>query len=60
MTIFLQFKGSRVSKAITKPFVCLNGDEDTWSDIATKKYDANFKAHYALLQVPNNYDISKV
>jgi len=49
MTVFLESQGSRVAKAITKLFVSLKGDKDTWSDIATKEYDANFKAYYALL-----------
>jgi len=29
MTVFLQSLGSRVAKAITKPFSVPNGDEDT-------------------------------
>jgi len=49
MTMFLQFLGSRVAKTVTKPFSVTVGDEDTWSDIATKEFDANAKAHYALL-----------
>ena len=49
-TVFLQFLGSRVVKAVTKPFSLPIGDEDTWSDIATKKFDANAKTHYVLLQ----------
>jgi len=36
------------------------GDEDTWSDIVTKEYDANSKTHYALLQAFNDDDISRV
>ena len=36
MTVFLQTLGSRVAKAVTKPFSTPLGDEDTWSDIATK------------------------
>jgi len=48
MTIFLQSLGSLVAKAVTKPFSVSVGDEDTWSDIATKKFDANVKAYYAL------------
>jgi len=47
--MFLQFLGSRVAKTVTKPFSVTVGDEDTWSDIATKEFDANAKAHYALL-----------
>jgi len=49
MIVFLQSLGSRVAKAVTKLFSVPAGDEDTWSDIATKKFDANAKAHYALL-----------
>jgi len=60
ITIFLQSLGSRVAKVVTEPFSILVGDEDTWSDIATKKFDANTKAHYALLQALNDDDIAKV
>jgi len=60
MTVFLQSIGSRVAKAVTKPFSVPVGDEDTWSNIATKKFDANAKAHYALLQVLNDNDITRV
>ena len=49
MTIFLQSLGSRVAKVVTKLFSVLDSDEDTWFEIATKKFDANVKAHYALL-----------
>ena len=45
MTVFLQSLGSLVAKAVTKPFNALLGDEDTWSDIATKEFDANARAH---------------
>ena len=48
MTVFLQSLGSWVAKAITKSFSVPIGDEDDWSDIATKEFDANTKAHYAL------------
>ena len=43
MTVFLQFLGNRVAKAVTKPFSIPASDEDTWSDIATKEFDANCK-----------------
>ena len=36
------------------------GDEDTWSNIALKKFDSKDKAHYALLQALNDDDISRV
>ena len=49
-----------MSKAVTKLFSVPIGDEDTWSDIATKEFDANAKAHYALLQVLNDDDIARV
>ena len=49
MTVFLQSLGIWVAKAVTKPFSVPDGDEDTWSEIATKEFDANAKAHYALL-----------
>ena len=41
MTVFLQSLGSRVAKAVTKLFSIPSSDEDTWSDIATKEFDAN-------------------
>ena len=45
---------------VTKPFSVPIGDEDTLFDIATKFFDANAKAHYALLQVLNDGDIARV
>ena len=60
MTVFLQSLGSRVAKAETKPFSAPLGDEDTWSNIATKEFDANARAHYALLQALNDDDIARV
>ena len=48
MTVFLQSLGIRVAKAMTKPFSVSIGDENTWSDIATKEFN-DAKAHYALL-----------
>jgi len=60
MTIFLQSLGSRVAKVVTKPFSLPYGDEDTWSEIANKEFDANAKAHYALLQALNDDDLSRV
>ena len=59
MTVFLQSLRSRVAKAVTKPFSVPAGDEDTWSDIVTKKFDVNAKAHYTLLQVLNDDDIGR-
>ena len=49
MIVFLQSLGSRVAKVVTKPFNLPDGDEDTWFEIANKKFDANAKAHDALL-----------
>ena len=60
MIVFLQFLGSRDAKKVTKPFSVPIGDEDTWSDIVTKEFDANVKAHYALLQALNDDDIARV
>ena len=59
MTVFLQSLRSRVAKSVSKSFSVPTGDEDTWSDIATKKFDANAKAHYAMLQALNDDDIGR-
>jgi len=59
-TVFLQSLGSQVAKAVIKPFSVLTGDDDTWSDIVIKEFDANAMAHYALLQALNNDDIARV
>ena len=45
---------------MTKPFKLPNGDEDTWSKITNKKFDANAKAYYVLLQALNDDDIAMV
>ena len=60
MTVFLQSLWSRVVKTVTKPFIVPIGDENTWSDITTKEFDANAKAHYVFLQALNDDDIAKV
>jgi len=60
MTVFLQSLGSRVAKAVTKPFSVPIGDEDTWFDIATKEFDANTKTHYALLKALDDDNIARV
>ena len=60
MTIFLQSLGCQDAKTVTKSFSVPAGDEDTWSDIVTKEFDANAKAHYALLQTLNDDDIAMV
>ena len=47
MTVFLQFLENWVAKLMTKPFsVPIGGDEDTQSNITTKEFDVNTKAHY--------------
>jgi len=60
MTVFLQFLGSWVAKMVTKLFSVPDNDEDTWSEIATKEFDANAKAHCVLLQALNDDDIARV
>ena len=50
MTVFLQSIGSQVAKAVSKPFNLSDDDEDTWFEIVNKEFDANAKAHYALLK----------
>ena len=60
MIVFLQSLGSRVAKTVIKPFSVPISDEDTWSDIATKNFDANAKAHSALLQALIDDDITRV
>jgi len=49
MIVFLQSLGSRVVKVVTKPFNVPDGDEDTWPNVAIEEFDANARAHYALL-----------
>ena len=60
ITVFLQSLGSRVAKAVTRPFSILVSEKDTWSDIATKEFDDNAKAHYTLLQALNDDNIARV
>ena len=45
---------------VTKHFNTPDGDENTWSEIVTKKFDTNARAHYALLQALNDDDIARV
>ena len=45
---------------MAKPFSVPIGDKDTWSNIATKEFDANAKTHNALLQALNDDDIARV
>ena len=58
MTVFLNSL-SRIAKTLVKPFVCPEGDDDSWSENTIKEYNANSKARYALFQVLND-DISRV
>jgi len=59
MIVFLQSLESRVAKEVTKSFSVPTSDEDTWSDTATKEFDANTKTHYTLLQAFNDDDIAR-
>ena len=45
---------------MTKPFSAPDGDEDTWSEISTMKFDADATTHYVLLQPLNDDDIVRV
>jgi len=60
MIVFFQSLGSRLVKAVTKPFSVASVDEATWSEIATKEFDVNAKAHYVLLQALNDDDIARI
>ena len=60
MTVFLQSLGSWIAKTVTKLFSVPDGDKATWSEIATKEFDVNAKAHYALLQALNDDDIARI
>ena len=60
MTIFLQSLGSLVAKSLTKPFSKPEGEEDTWSELTSKEFDANLKAQNALLLALNEDDLTRV
>ena len=60
ITVFLQSLGSRVAKAVTKPFSVPDGNEDTCFEISTKEFDVNAKVHYVLLQALNDDNIVRV
>jgi len=60
MNLFLKSLGVRFAKAITKEFVEPHGDEDTWSKVTAKDYEANAKAQYALTQALNDDDLSRL
>jgi len=49
----LQSLGCWVAKAVTKPYSAPTGEEDTWSDLASKEYEANSKAQNALVLALN-------
>jgi len=44
LTIFLKSLGGRVAITTTKEFVEPHGDDDTWSDVIEKDYEANANA----------------
>ena len=60
MAVVLQSLGSQVAKTVTKPFSVPDGDEDTWSNITTKEFDANVKTQYGFLQALNDDGITRV
>jgi len=60
MNLFLKSLGIRVAKTITKEFIEPHGDDDTWSEVTTKDYEADAKAQYPLIQASNDDDLSRV
>ena len=60
MTIFLQSLGSLVAKSLTKPYSRPESEEDTWSELTFKEFDANSKAQNALLLALNEDDLTRV
>ena len=40
MNLFLKFLGVRVAKSITKEFIEPHSDENTWSEVTAKDYEA--------------------
>ena len=60
MNLFLKSLGVRVARAITKEFVEPLTDERSWSEYTTKDYEANARAQYALTQVLNEDDLSRI
>ena len=58
--IFLQSLRCWVAKAVTKPYSAPTGEEVTWSDLASKEYDANSMAQNALLLALNEDDMTRV
>ena len=48
MALFLKSLGFRVAKAITKKIVKPHSNEDIWSEVTAKNYEANANAQCAL------------
>ena len=48
MNLFLKSLRVRIAKVITKEFIEPHGDEDTWSETATKDYETNAKPNMHL------------
>ena len=49
-----------VAKSLTKPFSKPESEKDTWSDLTSKKFEANSKAQNALLLALNEDDLTRV
>ena len=60
MTVFFQSLGCWVAKAVTKPYSAPTGEEDTWSNLASKEYEANSKAQNVLILALNEDDMTRV
>ena len=60
MTIFLQSLSSLVAKSLTKPYSRPESEEDTWSKLTFKEFDANSKAQNALLLALNEDDLIRI
>ena len=45
---------------MTKPYSAPEGEEDTWSDLTSKEFDANSKTQNALLLALNEDDLTQV
>ena len=50
----------QIAKSLTKPFSKPEGEEDTWSELTSKEFDANSKAQNALLLALNEDDLTWV
>ena len=60
MTVFLQSLGSRVAKAVTKPFSAPLTMRILGPILLQKSLMQMLKAHYVLLQALNDDDIARV